>query len=160
MPLKWFQLIQALPGHPEIARENLAIAFLVGAVRTSLERRTTLPEIGRRELFNLLTSFVDDTPKEHVVSIIRCAHIQQPVVRLLPSGYRSPHGLDSIKQGRRTVLLDSEFATGQTSVSGLTEQLFQELGKAICEGRFSFRSGDYHFFNNDELDFIKGSTSL
>jgi hypothetical protein len=162
MSPKWFQIIQALPGHPEIARGNLAVAFLVGAVRTSFDNLPTSPEIARQELSNLLTSFVDDTPKEYAISIIRCAHIGQPVVGLTPSGYAkgSSHGLDSVLQGRRTVLLDAEFATVHTSTSGLIEQLFQELGNAIRERKFSFRSGDFHYFNRVEIDFIEGSTSL
>jgi len=162
MSPKWFQIIQALPGHPGIAREHLAIVFLVGGMRNSLDSRVTSPETARRELFSLLTSFVDETPQEHVVSIFRCANINKPVVRLLSSDHAhySSHGLDSSIQGRRTVLLDSEFAVGQPSVPGVTEQLFQELGTAICKGRFSFRAGDYQTYTDYERDFIEGSTSL
>lgn len=162
MPPKWFQLIKALPGNPRIAREHLSIVFLVGAMRASLETRATSPESGRRELFTLLTSFVNDTPKEHVVSVLRCAYISKPVVRVIPSHYTSDSmpGLDSAIQRRRTVFLSQEFVNGQPSVAGLTEQLFQEIGTPICEGRFSFRSGDYHFFNGEEIDFIEGSTGL
>jgi hypothetical protein len=162
MPLKWLQIIQALPGHPAIAREHLAITFLVGAMRTSLESRTVSPKIAQQELLSLLTSFTDDTPQEYVISIFRCANINKPVVKLLPFDYARyyQYGLNSSIQNRRTVLLDSELVVGQPSLSKLNERLFQEIGSAICSGRFSFRSGDYHAFNSDECDFIEGSTSL
>jgi hypothetical protein len=162
MQPKWFQLIKALPGRPDIARENLGVAFLVGAVRNSFDNRATSPEIARRELLNLLTSFVDDTPKDCAVAITRCAHIKKPVIMLIHSSFTkgSAHGLDSVPQGRRTVVLDAEFASCHNSVSGLVEKLFQELGNAICERKFSFRSGNFHCFNNVEIDFIEGSTSL
>ncbi len=161
MTPKWLQLIRAVPSNPHIARDALTVTFLVGGSRAALEKREVLAEAARLELSGLIKGFVEQAPEQHVVSISRCGAIRQPVVRLLDARYSSAalHAVQSETQSRRTLIVESEFApSGSLSVSSLTERLFQELGTALCAGRFSYRRGSYDSFNDEEILFIEDTT--
>lgn len=161
MTPKWLQLVRAVPSNPHIARDALTVAFLVGATRDSLEERAVSPGAGRHELGALIAEFVEQAPPGQVVSISRCGAIRQPVVRLLDAAYSSAarHVVTSESQGRRTLIVEAEFAPSVVlSGSSLADKLFEELGNSICAGKFSYRRGRYDVFNDEERQFIDEAT--
>ncbi len=161
MTPKWLQLVRAVPSNPHIARDALTVVFLVGATRDSLEERAVSPETGRHELGALIAEFVEQAPSGQVVSISRCGAIRQPVVRLLDAGYSSAarHAVTSESQRLRTLIVEAEFASSVVlSGSSLADKLFEELGSAICAGKFSYRRGRYDVFNDKERRFIDEAT--
>lgn len=161
MTPKWLQLVRAVPSNPHIARDALTVAFLVGATHDSLEEGAVSPETSRHELGSLISEFVEQAPPGQVVSISRCGAIRQPVVRLLDAGYSSaaPHAVSSESQGRRSLIVEAEFASSVVlSGSSIAHKLFEELGSAICARKFSYRRGRYDVFNDEERRFIAEAT--
>ena len=159
MAPRWFQLIQAQRSR---GRTALTIPFLVGCLRSSLPG-TLQPQTARNEINALLSSFLEDTPADHAVSIYRCHDIHQPVAIEFYALYSLPGavGLESRSQRRTTLYVSSEFAhNGTCSLASLSEQLFQELEPAICAGHFSFRSGVYTPFTDEDRTFIETSKYL
>ena len=149
--------------YPQIAREAPTIAFFIAANRESLESRACSSDDARRELEVLISSFVDDVPSDRIVKVYRCGMIGQPVGKLVDPNqiYPSRHSIESKAQGRKTVIVDQEFDPhGALTISGLADQLLQELGPTICSGRFSYDDGEYHPLTDAERRFIEDSTLL
>ena len=155
----WLLLMRALPAHPKIARERLTVAFYLGSSRSTSEHCKMTPQEVRQELIRLIGSFVDHVPQGYAVRIFRCGAIHQPVVELIDarSAGSSNHALESKVQGRRTFIVDPEFAAPASSLtaSSLTERMLQEFESDVCAGRFSFEKGHYREFSDEERKFIE-----
>ena len=162
MTPKWIQILRSVSSSPAIARDAVTVVFLVGGSRDFLESVEVPPEKALQELLSLIGSFVDEAPDEYVVSLSRCGIIHQPVVRLVPAAYcsASPHAIHSLIQGRRTVVVEPEFAVEALTASSLASYFYDHIGSEICAGRFSYRHGRYRPFDKAEKDFIEGSVEF
>lgn len=156
---QWFHLMQFQRSK---GRTALTIPFFIGALRASRSGNPTL-HIARDELYSLLNSFLEDTPTDHSISIYRCADIKQPVAMEFYAQYSLPGaiGLQSQSQKRTTLYVSSDFTSGGAcSLTSLTEQLFRELQPVLCAGLFSFRSGVYTPFTDDDRIFVATARRL
>jgi hypothetical protein len=139
----------------------MTFPFIVGSLRTPVGAIEGA-ELSHKELRMLLKSMLDETPEEYVLRISRCDHIDQPIVAPTPAMYR-PQGIaiHSPAQARDTLFVDSEFLPGgDASLVTLTEKIWTECQRPICDGRFSFRRGEYHPYDKDDLDTIQQSQNL
>lgn len=156
MTPRWFQLMQ---GQRARGRTALTIPFFIGCLRSG-GCGAIPPETAREEIRGLLSSFLEDAPANHAVSIYRCPDIHQPVAIELYAQYSVSKaiGLESRSQSRTTLYVSSEFSIGgASSLASVSDQLFQELQTDICAGRFSFRFGVYTPFTDDDRRFIESS---
>lgn len=153
----WIGLLRAIPRNKHIAKENLTVAFYVGAMRNDLRPRIVAPDEARSELTGFLDRVVRQTPDDQIARVVRCISIGQPVITFSESEYigSAANTIES-SDGRVTLASSPEFAGGkQLTVGGLCEVLMEEIGTPLCEGRFSFRDGNYHPFRADEIAFIE-----
>jgi hypothetical protein len=102
---------------------------------------------------------LNETPASHVLHIVRCNHLGQPVVALIPANY-TPQGVAvySHIQSRNILFVEPEFLPdGFMSLDALSERLWQAFGNAIIDGRFSFSGGSYCYYDEDDLNTIRQS---
>lgn len=151
-----------MQGQRNRGRTALTIPFFIGSLH-SPTHGALQPRTAKDEIHALFSSFLDDVPMDHAVSIYRCPDIKQPVAIEFYSQYfqSGAVGLQSQSQKRTTLYVSSEFTSdGIYSLTSLSEQLFQELQQPICNGRFSFRHGVYTAFSDEDLKFIETSKRL
>jgi hypothetical protein len=160
MASKSFQLIQA---HKADNQTALTIPFLIGGSRGPQDTNPMTSQSARGAIEELLTSFLEETPKDYVVRIYRCETprgIGYTVAEYLHH-YGPPldHSfLEPNSEGRRTVAVSPEFAAGgSVSLPSLTDQIYQEVGSDIRLANFSFdvNEGKFRRFSDDERSFIE-----
>jgi hypothetical protein len=160
---RWVQLIRA---YQRMGKgQGLGIPFLIGGSRVSHKSVVVSPDQVQAEMDALLTSFLEDAPNDYAVRVDRCGDEakmkDEPVATLLYSPHLAGASLSSRRQGRPTLFVSPKLNYGEiTSLSALSERLFDELHAHICNGRFSYRGGEYHGFNQGDLDIIDFSKQL
>jgi hypothetical protein len=138
---------------------GLTPSFLVGAVRTPVGDVSS-DQSSMEDLRRLLTSMRDETPPGFCVRLAECPSLHQPVAALLPSQsvVREAAG-DAViapdAQGSTLYAWPRYFASEARTVESLVGGLWPTFGAAIRDGRFSWRRGEFHPFDSDDLAFVQ-----
>lgn len=160
----WFRLLReqqqgqgiTAAGPAPGGRVGLTVPFLIGAIRTP-PGTVREPAESRSDLASLLESMRDSSSGRSVV-IGECANLLQPRVSLAGGGALGNSGDAVVRDdGSPSNLFawSQYFARDTRGVESLVEGLWNLLGSAIREGRFSYRAGAWQEFNDDDLAFIQ-----
>ena len=154
---KWFRLVNY---YNEEVSYAPTIPFVLGAIRTPIGKPAEDENDCIDELRKLIQSVIEDTPEGYVIQLHRCGQIGEPV--LVPCLDRlmciPGNPLSSKRQERVTVLADDEFvSSGLDELEAIVEILWEELGDAILDRRFSFsrRTGEYRKYNDRDFEIIR-----
>lgn len=140
-------------------RVGLTPAFVLGAIRTppgAVHDGAT----SRADLSSLLESMRDNSSGKFV-AIGECADLRQPRASLSDGAVGHLGDPILLPDGSPSKLYASPqyFARDTRDVESLADGLWKLLGPAICEGRFSRRTGTWQEFNEDDLEFIRRALS-
>lgn len=157
----WFRLIHYFHTRPQgIRRYGVTLPFIIGALRDPIGAIQN-HETSWSELLMLVRAMGEETPEDYQIRISRCDHIGQPIVTPYTGIYQiSGIPIVSLTTSRHVVFVAEEFVRGSsTSLETLAARLWEECSGVIDSGRFSFRSGDYRSYSDDDLQAIRESQS-
>lgn len=135
----------------------LNVPLPAGRIEDTPGRVVVEESLNIAELEALLVSMRDESPDTHFVRVAECDRLRLPVAAPCRSGLRLSQVIPVPSPARGSCSLFVEPRYSQDPARGIksvADGLWNEAAKPLLEGKFSFRAGEFHPFDDYDLQFI------
>ncbi len=151
----WLKLIEEWQHQSHF---GLTMPFLLGAMLNWPGRSLGQSDDRSVQLASLIASIRDDAPEGMFVRLYSCDRLHELVLALVsgPPGFCVP--IPSPIRSQPSLYVESSVLP-EGIVEVLVAELWHRYGKAIQQGRFSFRSGSFAPFDGADRRLIAAATA-